>query len=194
MKIIIVSGLETEADMYEIYESEAGYALTEKSKSQTKLIGDYLNHHYAFEQVYASPAISIKQMTEIMNFENVLFEDDLKDFNLGLLAGMSMDIAKQKYPKTKALPMHASEYKQESMLEFRFRAERMLSKIIANNELSSTILIMTHNNMIRELYKAFTRMPVDMTNQNFGCSHGSIHEWMVYDESRNILKMNLQVN
>lgn len=61
----------------------------------------------------------------------VITEENLMEFNTGLIAGLSWAGADEKYPFVPDLPVHASVYEQESKLEFRYRAEYVLSKIIA---------------------------------------------------------------
>lgn len=48
--------------------------------------------------------------------------------NNGLLAGMPREEAAKKYPKVENLPADRSVYGQESRVEFRSRAERVLEK------------------------------------------------------------------
>ncbi len=47
------------------------------------------------------------------------------------------------------------------MLEFRYRAEYMLSKPTDENDAESTIAVVTHGGIINQLYRAFFRLPID---------------------------------
>lgn len=117
------------------------------------------------------------------------------EFQNGLLAGMTREEAKQKCPETPDLPIHESRYGMESMLEFRFRAEKVLSQILSENAADSVVAIVSHGGMIQQLYRAFLRMPVDSENP-FGFATGDtgFHEWVVRDGKRFIAKANYMVS
>ena len=54
------------------------------------------------------------------------FDPDLMEFNNGLLAGLSREDAERLYPPIENLPIDQAVYGQESMVEFRSRAENVL--------------------------------------------------------------------
>ena len=110
------------------------------------------------------------------------------EFNNGLLAGLEHGVAEKKYPRVET-PLHLAVYEQESALDFRYRAEYMLSKLISENDEDSTIAAVTHGGMINQLYRAFFRLPVD---SEFGFKTGDtgIHEWIIDKGSRIVVKAN----
>lgn len=59
--------------------------------------------------------------------------------------------ADEKYPYQPNLPIHMSVYEQESKLEFRYRAEYVLSKIISENKEDDTVVVVIHGGMINQL-------------------------------------------
>lgn len=100
------------------------------------------------------------------------------EFNNGLVAGLTRTLAKEKYPFVENLPIHESVYEQESKLEFRFRADYMLSKILSENEEGDTIVIISHGGMINQLYRSFTNAAID-SNIFYSTGDTGIHEWIV---------------
>lgn len=116
-------------------------------------------------------------------------EEMLMEFNNGLIAGLSFEEADRKYPYIPNLPIHESVYEQESELEFRYRAEHMLSKITSENKDGATIVVVTHGGMINQLYHAFLKLPV--RSGNFFCTGDTgIHEWVIADNCQRVVTAN----
>lgn len=99
-------------------------------------------------------------MADIFNLD-IIYEEDLQEFNNGLLAGLTYEEAKIKYPKVDNLPIDKSVYGMESLLEFRNRAERVLNKILEETKDDETIVIISHGKMINQLYHVFLNLPVN---------------------------------
>ncbi len=192
MKLLIIRHGESEADILDVHEGRADFNLTEKGHAQAQAMADYLKEHYTIQKIYASPlkrafqtAAHLSETTGIP----VVTEEKLMEFNNGLIAGLSWKEADEQYPFVPNLPVHASVYEQESKLDFRYRAEYILSKIISENEASSTIAIVSHGGMINQLYQAFLKLPVT-SGITFATGDTGIHEWLIKGEERYILKTN----
>ena len=69
------------------------------------------------------------------------------------------------------------------MLEFRFRADYMLSKIISENAPDSTVAVVTHGGMITQLIRSILRLPPDCEN-NFWTGDTGIHIWHLNGNNR----------
>ncbi len=110
------------------------------------------------------------------------------EFNNGLIAGLERNVVNEKYPQIK-VAVHTSVYEQESVLEFRYRAEYMLSKLLSENGKEETIAVVTHGGMINQLYRAFFRLPVD-ADHFFYTGDTGIHEWLILGATRTIVKAN----
>ena len=109
------------------------------------------------------------------------------EFNNGLIAGLSWEEADAKYPKVPSLPIHAAVYEQESKLEFRHRAEYILSKIISENSDDTTIAIVSHGGFINQLYQAFLQLPV-VSGTFFSTGDTGIHEWLIKGQERYVIR------
>ena len=151
----------------------------------------YISQNYSVDKIYYSTlkrAVQTAQHLMLATRAPLLPEEDLMEFDNGLLAGMKFEVAAEKYPQVE-IPVHTAVYEQETMLDFRCRGERMLSKLIAENEESSTIAVVTHGGMIGQLYRAFFRLPLD-SKYSFPTDDTGIHEWDIIGESRIVLRAN----
>ena len=192
MKLLIIRHGESEADILDVHEGRADFNLTEKGHAQAQAMADYVKEHYTIQMIYASPlkrafqtATHLSEATDIP----IIIEEQLMEFNNGLIAGLSWAEADEKYPLIQDLPVHASVYEQESKLEFRYRAEYILSKILSENEDDSTVAIVSHGGMINQLYQSFFKLPIQ-SGITVATSDTGIHEWMVKGTERYVLRAN----
>ena len=192
MRLLIIRHGESEADILDVHEGRADFNLTEKGHAQAQAMAEYLKERCTIHKIYASPLKRAFQTATHLSDAigvPVITEEKLMEFNNGLIAGLSWAEADEKYPLVPNLPVHASVYEQESKLEFRYRAEYILSKIIAENEADSTVAIVSHGGMINQLYQAFLKLPVT-SGMTFPTSDTGIHEWMLRGEERYVLRAN----
>lgn len=196
MKLLIIRHGESEADILDVHEGRADFNLTEKGHTQAQAMAEYLKEHYSLHKIYASPLKRAFQtathLSEAVGIP-IITEERLMEFNNGLIAGLSWAEADEKYPLVPNLPVHASVYEQESKLEFRYRAEYILSKIIAENDEDSTVAIVSHGGMINQLYQAFLKLPVT-SGILFPTSDTGVHEWVIKGEERYVLKANSTIH
>lgn len=192
MRILIIRHGESEADILNVHEGRADFNLTETGHAQAKAMAKYVKEHYKVDRIYASTLKrAFQTATHLSEEVNISIETDenLMEFNNGLLAGLSWEEANERYPRVLNLPLHESVYEQESKLEFRYRAEYILSKIISENQKEATVVIVTHGGMINQLYHAFLKLPVE-TEMFFGTGDTGIHEWYLKEDAKYILKSN----
>ena len=190
MKLLIIRHGESEADILNVHEGRADFYLTEKGHSQAQAMAEYVSKNYTISKLYASPLKRAFQtathLSEAIGIP-IVTDEHLMEFNNGLLAGLSREHAAAKYPFVPNLPVHASVYEQESKLEFRHRAEYILSKIIAENEDDATIAVVSHGGLINQLYQAFLQLPV-VSGVFFATGDTGIHEWLIKGHDRYIIK------
>ena len=192
MRLLVIRHGESEADLLNVHEGRADFELTETGKKQAKAMAHWVRQNYAIDKIYASTLKRAKQTAQFLAEEvkiDIIFEEDLMEFNNGLLAGLSREEAKVTYPKMDHLPMHRSVYEMESMLAFRYRAEVMLSKILSENSKEDTIAIVSHGGTINQIACAFLSLPVDV-KVRFSTGDTGIHCWNVTDSGRCILFSN----
>ena len=163
MDIIIMRHGESDADILNVIEGRANFPLTEDGLKQARAAAEWLKSRFGFDKIYSSPlkraaqtARAVQQMYDV----EITFDDDLMEWQNGLIAGLSRYEAEERYPETVKFP-HTSVYGQESLIVFRMRAETVLSKIIHENPNDSTILAVSHGGMISQLFRCFMKLPVD---------------------------------
>lgn len=191
MKLFVIRHGESEADILDVHEGRADFGLTERGHQQAEAMGKYIGSNYKINKIYHSTLKRAAQTAHHLASHTgspLIPDEHLMEFNNGLLAGLRHDVAAEKYPKVKT-PLHLAVYEQESMLEFRYRAEYMLSKIISENEADHTLAIVTHGGMINQLYRAFFRLPVD-AGFAFYTGDTGIHEWIIDGNFRILVKAN----
>ena len=193
MELLIIRHGESEADILHVHEGRADFELTARGHKQAKAMAAYVSQNYSVAAIYCSTLKRARQTASHLSDAvglPVKPEEKLMEFNNGLLAGLDHETVLRKYPYVENLPVHASVYEQESALEFRFRAEYMLSKILSENSADSTVAVVTHGGMINQLYRSLLRLPVDC-DIGFATGDAGIHVWKITKDKRMILRANL---
>jgi len=78
-------------------------------------------------------------------------------------------------------------------LQFRFRAETALSKIIHTNDDAATVAIVCHGGMIRMLFQSFLGLPVG-SNVALASGDTGIHHWEIDGNRRVVVFVNSRVH
>lgn len=191
MRLLIIRHGESVADLLDVHEGRADFELTEHGHSQAIDMSSYVKDNYQISKIFHSTLKRAAQTAQHLADKThaPLFpEEKLMEFNNGLIAGLKRDIVNKRYPKIK-VAVHTSVYEQETMLQFRYRAEYMLSKLLSENNEEETIAIVTHGGMINQLYRAFLRMPIDV-DYFFYTGDTGIHEWLTFGNTRTVVKAN----
>lgn len=181
MRLLLIRHGQSEADILNVHEGRADFELTELGRRQAVAVAERIADEYKIDTIYSSTLKRARQTAEYLAETTGLAvneESDLMEFNNGLLAGLTREEGNEKYPRVYDLPLHASVYMQESSLEFRFRTERVLSKIVTENSDAATVAIFTHGGTITRLYHAFLGLPVK-TDLVWPTGDTGIHEWQL---------------
>ncbi|NLM05731.1 MAG: histidine phosphatase family protein [Tissierellia bacterium] len=192
MRLLIIRHGESEADILKVHEGRADFPLTERGHEQAERMAEYVSSNYDISKIYSSSLTRAKETALHLSDRTslpLIMEDMLMEFNNGLIAGLSPEEAKEKYPENPNLQIHEAMYEMESELEFRYRAEFILSKIISENPDNSTIALVSHGGMINQLYRSFLKLPID-TDIYFATGDTGIHEWLVRPGDRRIVMAN----
>lgn len=191
MKLLVIRHGESEADILNVHEGRADFELTERGHRQAEAMSEYVSHNCQVAKIYHSTLKRAAQTAGHLASKTkapLIPDEHLMEFNNGLLAGLKHSEADEKYPKMN-VPAHLSVYEQESVLEFRYRAEYMLSKLISENDDDTTVAAVTHGGMINQLYRAFFRLPVE-SEFAFRTGDTGIHEWIIDETHRHLVKAN----
>ena len=192
MRLLVIRHGESEADLLNVHEGRADFALTERGHRQAQAMSRYVGAHYNVCKIYHSTLTrAVQTARHLADAIGAALqpEEYLMEFDNGLIAGLGRDEADAKYPQV-SVPPHASVYEQESALMFRYRAEFILSKILAENEAGSTVAVVTHGGTINQLYRAFLRLPLD-AGFRFYTDDTGLHEWLAVKDTRCVVKANI---
>ncbi|MBR3595990.1 MAG: histidine phosphatase family protein [Clostridia bacterium] len=192
MKLLVIRHGESEADLFDVHEGRADFALTERGHRQAEAMANYIADNYNISQIYASTLTRAKQTAQHLSDKTgipIVFNEDLMEFDNGLLAGLPRAVVREKYPEIPDLPIDKAVYGQESQVEFRQRAENALAKIISESQSDETIAVVSHGGMINQLYRSFFSMPVNCI-YFFNTADTGIHIWSLTDSERRVIKAN----
>ena len=192
MVLLIIRHGESEADILNVHEGRADFDLTARGVKQAAAMAEHVKAHYHVDRIYASPlkrAAHTASLLSVATEKDIVFDDDLMEFNNGLLAGLPYDEAAAKYPPVRDLPPDKAVYGQESLTEFRGRAERFLKRLYAECGGEETVAAVTHGGMINQLFGSLLSLPL---------SHGvwfttydtGIHELELKDGKVRIIRSN----
>lgn len=192
MKLLVIRHGESEADLLDVHEGRADFALTERGHRQAEAMAIHVSENYNISKIYASTLTRAKQTARHLSDKtgiSIIFDEDLMEFNNGLLAGLPRAVVREKYPEVPDLPIDKAVYGQESQVEFRQRAENALSRILSEAEQNETIAVVSHGGMINQLYRSFFNMPVDCM-YFFNTADTGIHVWNLTENERRVIRAN----
>lgn len=192
MKLLVIRHGESEADLLDVHEGRADFALTERGHRQAEAMAEYVANNYDISKIYASTLTRAKQTAGHLSEKTgipIVFDENLMEFNNGLLAGLPRAVVREKYPEIPDLPIDKAVYGQESQVEFRQRAENALSRVISESQADETVAIVSHGGMINQLYRSLFEMPVDC-KFFFNTADTGVHVWSLSDTERRVVKAN----
>lgn len=195
MELLIIRHGESEADLLGVHEGRADFPLTEVGVKQAKRMATYIEQHYPPTIILCSPLIRANKTASILQEAigcELVVEQDLMEFNNGVLAGLSRAEAAIKYPLPKeGRPAHVPIQDGESELAFRFRAENIFHRILHDYQDVERVAVVSHGGMISNLLKAFLKQP---PNQEFIFPTGDtgIHLLQIKGSNRIIRFLNKQ--
>ena len=195
MNLLVIRHGQSEADILEVMEGRADFSLTELGRKQAALMADWVARNYKIDKIFSSPLKRASQTANILSERiNISFihDDDLMEWQNGIIAGMPREEARAKYPRPEPKYPHTAVYEQESDIHFRMRAETVLSRILNENPADSTIAVVSHGGLINQLFNSFLRLPVTSNTVYIPSGDTGIHEWRVDGNSRWIINTNLQ--
>ncbi len=158
MELLIIRHGQSEADLLEVHEGRADFPLTELGILQATHMADYVAKNYPPDVILASPLKRASGTAQVLQQKigcDLKYEEDLMEFNNGVLAGLSRKEAAIKYPLPKGgRPVHIPIPDGESELEFRYRAEQIAHKILHDYQDYERVAIVSHGGLISNFIKA----------------------------------------
>lgn len=194
MEILIIRHGESEADLLEVHEGRADFPLTELGETQARKMAAAVAKEYPPEMILSSTLRRASGTARILQEAigcELKFYDDLREFNNGVLAGMSRKEAAIKHPLPEGgRPVHIPIQDGESALDLRFRAERILRQILHDYQNYQRIAIVSHGKMISNLINAFLKLSIG--DVVFPTGDTGIHLLEIREDMRVVRFMNRQ--
>lgn len=195
MELIMIRHGQSEADLLRVHEGRADFPLTGLGEMQAWKMAVYVTNHFKPEIIIASPLKRAHRTAKILKESagcECVIEEDLMEFNNGVLAGLSREEALRKYPIPEGgRPIHVPIEGGESELEFRMRAEKVLHKILNDYKAYDRVAIVSHGGMISNLLKSLLELPV-VTLAVFPTGDTGVHLVEVTEDKRVIRFLNRQ--
>lgn len=188
MKLWIIRHGQSEADILNVHEGRADFPLTDLGKRQAQAMAEWVVSQDKPARIYSSPLKRADQTAQALQkacgpAANLLYIEELMEFNNGLLAGLSREEANEKYPRLEKVYLHTETYGQESVIQFRARAEKALSFILSQTGEEETVAVIAHGGMIGQLYHSFLRLPIG-ADLGFSTGDTGVHLWEVQGNRR----------
>jgi 2,3-bisphosphoglycerate-dependent phosphoglycerate mutase len=193
MEILLIRHGQSEGDILQVHEGRADLLLTDHGRRQAKEMAKVVSEKYMPEVIWASTLKRARETAEILSVETgieVIEEDSLREFNNGVLAGVPYAEAKIRFPEPEGgRKPHEPIEEGESELEFRFRAQTVFSKILAESAGRKRIAIVSHGGMISNLLRAFLNLPVS-SDTHFPTGDTGIHLLQVNGGQKKVMFLN----
>lgn len=194
MELLIIRHGQSEADLLDVHEGRADFPLTELGEEQARKMAAAVAKEYPLEVILSSTLKRASGTARILQEAigcDLRFYDDLREFNNGVLAGMSRKEAAVKHPLLEGgRPVHIPIKDGESALDLRYRAERILREILHDYQDHQRIAIVSHGKMISNLINAFFKLPIG--DVAFPTGDTGIHFLELREDMRVVRFMNRQ--
>lgn len=198
INLIIVRHGQSIADLERRYAGRIDYELTELGLKEANELSKWIYDNYTLDMIYSSSLKRASKTAEIIKNKSeidIQYNDDLLDWNNGVLAGLNKKEASVLMPRPLGgrNPYEAI-LNGESLIEFRERVERFILKVINDNKSCEckNICIITHNLVINMLFRSFLQLPF-IEDISIKTESGALHIWQIgNDNKRSILLSNLK--
>ena len=192
MRLLIIRHGQSEADLLNVHEGRADYALTPLGRPQAQQMARHICRSYRLTHLYTSPLQRARQTAQYLTaLCGLPLREDarLMEFDNGLLAGMGREEAAARYPYRPDLPPDQALYGQESRVAFRSRVQAFLAELLARHAVEDCVAVITHGGTINQLYGAAQNLPVD-SPAVFLTGDTGLHEWLVGEAGIKVLRAN----
>lgn len=193
MNLILARHGQSTADIEHRLEGRYDSDLTEIGYFQAGCVAKWISENYKLTSVLSSPfkrayytATAIASAAGI----DVIVNDDLMEWNNGILAGMLKSEADIKYPSPKQNHKpYDNSLGMESLIEFRARIEGFWREFIDERQTDENVCIVSHGGTIKMLFASILGLPIinDVTVRS---DDGAIHIFKIENQRREIVKIN----
>ncbi|MQG39094.1 MAG: histidine phosphatase family protein [SAR202 cluster bacterium] len=143
------------------------FHLTELGKQQArKLKQRFINENIAPTHIYSSPLKRVKETAEIIaDGTNIAiqYSDDLQEYGLGILTGMSIEEASNNYKESEWEQLEINEYGTvegaETIEEKLRRAKEIINRVIREHNDEHTVFLVCHGGFLQDVIANILETP-----------------------------------
>ena len=143
------------------------FHLTELGKQQArKLKQRFINENKAPTHIYSSPLKRVKETAEIIaDGTNIAiqYSDDLQEYGLGILTGMSIEEASNNYKESEWEQLEINEYGTvegaETIEEKLRRAKEIINRVIREHNDEHTVFLVCHGGFLQDVIANILETP-----------------------------------
>ena len=170
MRIILIRHGESTGNTERRFQGQSKdprFHLTDLGKQQANKLRQRLIKENIFPtHIYSSPLKRVKETAEIIaagtNIE-IQYKNDLQEYDLGILTGMSIDEASKKYKKTEWQRIQLSEYETiqgvETIQQKLMRATQVIDWVITDHNDRDTVFVVCHGGFLQDLVASILQTP-----------------------------------
>lgn len=163
MELLLIRHGQSEADLLDVHEGRANFPLTDLGVEQATQLASWVSVHYPLECIWTSPLLRARHVADTLAasigipvFEHV----GLTEWDNGVLAGLSRDDARVRYPEPfGGRKPHEAVLGGESQLQFRHRVEAAFNEIMNASKACGRIAIVSHGGTISHMIAVFLKLP-----------------------------------
>lgn len=193
-KLLLIRHGESEADILKVHEGRADFPLTENGHRQAAAMGKWVAERYEIDLIFSSTLRRAAQTAEYLSNAAgvpIIYDEELMEFNNGLLAGLPFEEAAARYPRVENLPPDQSVYGQETQYEFRARADRALVRCLDQIPDGATAAIVSHGGMINQFFAELIGLP-SASATRFLTGDTGVHLWLLAEDGPRLMFANKQ--
>ncbi|WP_438435245.1 histidine phosphatase family protein [Gorillibacterium sp. sgz500922] len=196
LELLVVRHGQSVADIENRFEGRADFELTALGIEQATCAAQFIKNYYQPHFIISSPLKRARKTAEIIAAAcevEVVFEEEIMEWNNGLLAGLPREEGNRKFPMPPGGRRPYDTFADtESYIQFRARAETFLSKLADQySETDKRICMVSHGEFINMLFRSFLRLPINM-DISIASGDTGIHLWKMAGDQREIIFANYQ--
>ncbi len=195
MELLVIRHGQSVADVEGRHEGSADFPLTELGRHQAQAAAEWIATHYPPDAIVASPLCRAAETGQcIAGRLPVALDDALREKANGVLAGLTFEDARQRYPRPDGgWKDHEAHPGGESRIAFHARIRGYWSRLQAAEPPPRRLAIVSHGGVIQMLLLCFLGLPLD-SPVRMGTLDAGIHLWRIDQAERRLLLANVQTH
>lgn len=168
MNIVILRHAETLLNRYGKFCGRINCDITEEGKSETSKLVDIEPFKFGFTAMYVSPLKrTVQTLKAIYPESNYIMDERLIEISLGGWEGLEKNSVNQEYRQAFLKGMYTPPYAMEKHEDVVNRIKSLFKELSETYKDSDSILLVTHNGVIRTIIQLIGREEIKTKNSHF---------------------------